>query len=332
MKQYDLVAQLGSQVMYVSPEDRWRLKCTEDGYALALHTRMRTEASALLFVNGIAPRLMVLGGSNFRVRYDDRSIFGPQHPTQKEPVFSFEAFASSDYNRKSEAAVIKDVLVKENEIPFDKVSTETLSATTEENARFVINLFKRRPEFEGVKRIGVLTLLYHMERALPDFKLALRRQRVADEAIEKAGLGYNLKDPNRPRLDPDLEFFPVFAENVLVGNLIGSCNHTKVEEICQYYSTPKGGKQYDVDRIRQLLIEGKSLEEMILPYWYVTVIDGNICADGEPEELEKHSTYSVQARDKKEAALKLRQEHEHLVGIEDFIKGPFDSLEQARKA
>lgn len=67
------------------------------------------------------------------------------------------------------------------------------------------------------------------------------------------------------------------------------------------------------------------------PWWYVTVIDGHICADGEPEELEKHSTYSVQARDRKEAALKLWEGKNHLTGIEDFIKGPFDTLEQARK-
>ena len=60
------------------------------------------------------------------------------------------------------------------------------------------------------------------------------------------------------------------------------------------------------------------------PYWYVTVIDGHICADGEPEELEKTSTRFTQARSLKEAAIQLRQD-------EKFIKGPFNTLELARK-
>ena len=286
MHQYDLVCQLGSQVMY-SPA----------GYRLAQHTGMRTLASAVVLRRGIAPRLMILGGSNFGVRYDDDRIFNNDHPSQKKPSFTFEAFAASDYYRKSEAAVIKQMLVNELGVDPSKVFAETLSATTEENAEFMKIILRRRPMFTGNEKVGILTLLYHMERVLPVFR--------------KAGLNVE----------------PLFAENILAND-----DPKQIEMICQYYSTPKGGKQYDIERMRQLLTEGKSLEEMMWPYWYVTVIDGNICADGEPEEIEKRSTYSIQARDKKEAALKLHQKHEHLIGIEDYIKGPFDTLEQARKA
>src|SRR5437868_2955324 len=126
-QRFDLVCQLGSQVMY------------EDGrYKLAPHTLMRTVASAIVLTKGIAPRLMVLGGSNFGVRYDDTAIFNDQHPTQKKPIFTFEAFADSDFHRKSEAAVIKDVLVDRLGAPFSKkILAETLSSTTDENAAFL---------------------------------------------------------------------------------------------------------------------------------------------------------------------------------------------------
>jgi len=285
MKHHDLVIQLGSQVQFIDGQ-----------YKLAPHTRMRTAASAIVLKKGIAPRLMIAGGSNFGVRYDDEKVFNDQHPFQKKPDFTFEAFAYSDFQRKSEAAVIKDVLVHEFNIDPAKVLAETLSSTTEENAEFLKIILRRRPMFTGNENIAILTLLVHMEKALP--------------AFHKAGL--NVK--------------PLFAENLLTfysNYYIPQAATPWVEEICRYYSIPKDGKQYNVDRIRQLLLEGKSLEEMMWPYWYVTVIDGHICADGEPEELEKTSTRWTQARNQKEASLALRVE-------EDFVKGPFENIEKAR--
>ncbi len=288
----------------------------KDGkYDLAPHTLMRTMASVIILNKGIAPRLMVLGGSNFGVRYDDNKIFNNQHPTQKKPVFTFEAFAGSDYDRKSEATVIKERLVDWLGAPHinsKRILAETLSSTTEENAAFLAIMLKRRPMFTGNEKIGILTLLYHMERAFPIFK--------------KAGLNVE----------------PVFAENIVVLDADAKARQTQddircgdwpidamsVNKICQYYSTPKGGKQYDVDRIRQLLTEGKSLEEMIFPYWCVTVMRDQICADADTpedwESLQRTSTRFTQARDRKEAALKLHQD-------ENFIKGPFETLEQARQ-
>jgi uncharacterized SAM-binding protein YcdF (DUF218 family) len=211
MPQYDLVVQLGSQVMFIDGQ-----------YKLAPHTRMRTEASAIVLKTGIAPRLIISGGSNFGVRYTDTEIMKP-------PIFSFEAFASSDFTRKSESGVIKDVLVCEFGINADRIFAEGLSATTEENVLFVEILLNRRPMFTGNEKIGILTLLYHMEKAF---------------SVWRRILGTNVS--------------PLFAENVLAHN-----DSVNVERIVQYYSTPKGGKQYDTEQIRQLLIAGESLVKML---------------------------------------------------------------------
>lgn len=221
-QRFDLVCQLGSQVKFV-PTD------TGGYYQLAEHTKMRARAAASIVKNGIAPRLIILGGINFGVRYDNQSIFNDRHPTQKSADFSFEAFANSDCMGKSEAAVIKAALVRHYGVDSHKVFAETLSATTEENAEFLKIILKRRPMFTGTEKIGLLTLLYHMERALPIFL--------------KAGLNVQ----------------PVFAEDILADE-----GEDQVNAICTYYSTPKGGKQYDVDRIRSILSTGRSLAELLV--------------------------------------------------------------------
>ncbi len=208
---YDLVVQLGSQVKY----------SRDKGYELAPHTVMRTEASAIALTTGIAGRLIVVGGSNFGVRYDFEKILTPAN-------FSFKAFADAAFERDSEAAVIKDVLVDDYGIASNRILPETMSATTEENAEFLKIILRRRPTFRGDEMIAILTLLYHMEKALPVF--------------QKAGLTVD----------------PLFAENVLVDD-----EPSRADAICAYYGTPKGGKQYPVNRIRQLLVDGKSLIELM---------------------------------------------------------------------
>lgn len=210
MKQYDLAIQLGSQVKH-SPA----------GYQLAPHTRMRTEASAIAIKNGIAQNLIISGGSNFGVRYDDQEIMKPAN-------FSFATFANADFTRKSEAAVIKDFLVNEYGVESSRIFAETLSSTTEENAEFVKILLKRRPAFTGNETLAILTLLYHMEKALPVFR--------------NAGLTVE----------------PLFAED-----LLATKGEHGIRAICTYYTTPKGGKQYDVGLMHCLLTEGKSLAEML---------------------------------------------------------------------
>lgn len=210
MHRYDLVIQLSSHVKFV-----------EGQYQLAPHTRMRTEAAAIVLKSGIAPRLVISGGSNFGVRYNDQEI-------TKRAVFTFEAFADADFYRKSEAAVIKDVLVREYGCASRQIFAETLSATTEENAEFLKIILRRRPMFTGQEKMAILTLFYHMEKALPVFL--------------KAGLPVK----------------PLFAENVLAKN-----DPSQIENICKYYSTPKGNVQFSVDRIRQLLTQGESLAAMM---------------------------------------------------------------------
>ncbi len=210
MQSYNVVIQLGSQVKH-SPA----------GYQLAPHTRMRTEASAIAIRNGVAKNLIISGGSNIGVRYDDEKILTP-------PNFSFTAFADADFGRRSEARVIKDFLVEEYGVESTRIFAETLSSTTEENAEFVKILLKRRPAFTGDETLAILTLLYHMEKALPVFK--------------KTGLAVE----------------PLFAEE-----LLATKGEQSINEICAYYATPKGGKQYDVELMRQLLAESKSLTEML---------------------------------------------------------------------
>ncbi|OGZ69702.1 MAG: hypothetical protein A3D44_00475 [Candidatus Staskawiczbacteria bacterium RIFCSPHIGHO2_02_FULL_42_22] len=240
-KQYDLVIQLGSQVM--CKEELIDMDGTRiTTYFLAPHTRMRTDASAIVIRKGIAPRLMISGGSNFGVRYDDKKIFNAEHPTQNKAAFTFEAFADADYHRKSEAAVIKDMLVKELGVPSTKVFAETLSATTEENAEFVKIMLKRRPMFTGNEKLAILTLLYHMSDSIVKAPEGDKRKPGALAVFRSAGLNVD----------------PLFAENVLADS--GS---REIERVCEYYKTPKGGKQYDVDRMRDLLTEGKSLTEMM---------------------------------------------------------------------
>lgn len=211
MRCYDLVVQLGSQVMY-----------NNGVYVLAPHTQMRTDASALVLQLGIAPRLIICGGSNFGVHYDDTAILKPA-------VFTFDAFANADYYRKSEAAVIKEALVRKPGISSTMIFAETLSSITEENAEFLKILLRRRPMFTGDERIAILTLLYHMEKALPVFRAA------------------------------GLRVEPLFAENVLVDHGVQGV----LDDILHYYSTPKGGKQYPVEKMRQLLSTGVSLAKLM---------------------------------------------------------------------
>jgi hypothetical protein len=182
---------------------------------------MRTEASAIAIKKGIAQNLMISGGSNFGVRYDDQQLLKPAN-------FSFSAFADSDFRRKSEAAVIKDFLIEEYGVESSRIFAETLSSTTEENAAFVVILLRRRPAFTGNEKIAILTLLYHMAKALPVFI--------------KTGINADA----------------LFAENVLADQ-----DPAWVEKICEYYGAPKGGKQYPVNEIRRLLSEGKSLLELM---------------------------------------------------------------------
>ena len=103
-------------------------------------------------------------------------------------------------------------------------------------------MLKRRPMFTGNEKLAILTLLYHMSDSIVKAPEGDKRKPGALAVFRSAGLNVD----------------PLFAENVLADS--GS---REIERVCEYYKTPKGGKQYDVDRMRDLLTEGKSLTEMM---------------------------------------------------------------------
>ena len=221
METYDLVVLLGSQV---------KLRNDHCGYELAQHTQLKAEAAAIALKMGITEKMIISGGYNFGVRYNNQEVL-------TKPDFSFSAFAKARREYTSEAAAMAGVILKSSALNPASILLEELSATTEENAAFVAIMLKRTPTFTGVKKIAILTLLYHMERALPIFK--------------KAGL----------------EVEPLFAENLLTlwadKNQEATWKETSLNRISEYYKTPRGGKQYDTEQSRQLLSMGKSLQELI---------------------------------------------------------------------
>jgi hypothetical protein len=142
-------------------------------------------------------------------------------------------------------------------VESSKIFVEGLSATTEENAEFALALLRRTPAFQQVQSVGILTLLYHMERALPVFRSAYKREGIKRKAFAEAGIEDSVQG-GRFTVRPDLRINGVFAETLLADS-----DPSQIDKICQYYTTPKGGKQYNVNQMRKLLTEGKSLYEMM---------------------------------------------------------------------
>lgn len=211
MDKYDLVVLLGSQI-----------KLIDDNYVLAPHTEMKAKAGVIALEKGITEKMIISGGYNFCVRYDLDKVL-------TKPDFSFTAFSVARFEYSSEAQEIANFMTKDNKEIWHKIYLEELSATTEENAEFVKIMLKRTPTFDQVEKVGILTLLYHMEKALPIFR--------------RAGI---------PAL-------PLFAEELLV-----SADASWVDKICGYYITPKGGKQYNAEKIRELLTtKDRFLEEIL---------------------------------------------------------------------
>jgi uncharacterized SAM-binding protein YcdF (DUF218 family) len=208
-KNYDLVIVLGSQI-----------KKEGKNYTLAPHTKLKAEAAGIAFKRGIVKRFIISGGYNLGVRYDEREIL-------KNPDFSFESFARARLE-KSEAQVIAEFLHKEYGVPIEAMYLEEISATTRENAEIVKIILSRKPTFGFVKTIGILTLIYHMEKALPIFK----------------EVGLNVES--------------IFAEDLLAME-----GETGIKKVCEYYSILRSGKQWPVDKIKELLLEGRSIGELL---------------------------------------------------------------------
>lgn len=146
----------------------------------------------------------------------------------KKADFSFEAFTHGQ-EEKSEAKVGQEFL-KKHGVPTNAIFLEETSATSEENAE-IANIILKRTTFNFVEQLGILTLAYHMERAFPIFQKILQENKFTIE--------------------------PLFAEDLLAFEENG------IEKIGQYYSVPKGGKQWPVEKIRKLLENGKSMGELL---------------------------------------------------------------------
>ncbi len=216
MERYDGVIILGAQV-----------GVNKEGKIIpATHTEMRTRAAGIAYQQNVTQRFIVSGGYNFGVRYDlDLSvpIFGTQ-ASDRKPDFSDEARMKARWYR-SEASVMAELLKTEYDIPPEILILEEDSKTTKENAQYCKVIAERC----GWKKIGLLTLLYHMGKALKEF--------------QEAGL----------------QIEPLFAEDLLMLE-----SRVKwVSQIYKYYSIPKGGKQWDVEKIRELLDSGKSIGELM---------------------------------------------------------------------
>ncbi len=203
---------------------------------LAPHTKMRAHAAGMANQHGAAKSFILSGGYNIGVRYDlhlSVPVFGTEKSDRK-PDYSQEA-KNRARQWRSEASLIGEIMRKEYKVPPQKLIFEEDSATTQENAQRCARIIR---EMDYTK-VGILTQLYHMKRSLTEFRTELTA----------------------------ISTVPIFAEELLFSDRLSDDTWLQGKdwlfEICSYYAVPKGGKQYNPDRIRQLLMEGKSLAEML---------------------------------------------------------------------
>lgn len=214
MKKYDGIIVLGAQIGTKAEE-----------MVPAFHTEMRARAAGIAYQHKITRRFILSGGYNIGVRYDlDLSVpvFGTA-ASDREPDFSDEARLRAKWYR-SEASVMAELMRVICCVPPEALIFEEDSKTTKENAQYCKEIVERC----GLKETGLLTLLFHMERALNGF--------------QEAGI----------------ELKPVFAEDLLVLE-----SEDWIDRIADYYSVPKGGKQWDTERIKELLAGDKSIGELL---------------------------------------------------------------------
>lgn len=231
MRRFDLIIVLGSQIGLDQKGEM----------SLAPHTEMKARAAGTAWRLDMARGFIVSGGYNIEVRYGlelKNPVYNGKPGSEKEPDFSEQAKKQARIYR-SEASVMAEFLRSEYQVPSWQMILEEDSSTTQENAERCCEILEDMFwELAGSKkaRIGVIALLYHMKRALRAFENIPMESSVSDI----------------------VSFFPLFAEN-----LLARAGSDWIEKICQYYSTPKGGKQWNVEKIRQLLTDGKSLSSLI---------------------------------------------------------------------
>lgn len=120
----------------------------------------------------------------------------------------------------SEARVIAQFLHEAYAVDWRAMILEEKSTDTDQNADNCKRIIERR----GLTRIAVLTSLYHMEKAMTSFR--------------KSGLDVR----------------PLYAEDLLIIE-----DQTWINRIVEYYMLPRGGKSWDVERIRRNLLGGWSV-------------------------------------------------------------------------
>ena len=179
-----------------------QIKKRRDGaYYPAKHTELRLQAAVKVLEKNPDFRILLQGGYNFAVRYNEQQIL-------KEANFSFSAFSKAR-EKESEANCGKTFLINHG-IDASQIMTEEVSATSAENVQ-IAAIMLSRDTFAEIKEIGILSLAYHLERILP---------------LYKKELGGKFK------------VIGILAEQFL-----------PLKDSLSYYSTPKGGKMWDVRKI-----------------------------------------------------------------------------------
>ena len=207
VKGVDLLVVLGSQIIQDKSEV-WKP---------AEHTAMKIEAAVICWKKRLVEKFFISGGYNVGIRYSPKQIM-------QTPDFSFAALARARWLGPSEARVIFEEMVKKG-VPQEKIFLEELSTTSEENAE-MLRIVLRRTTFQGIKKIGVMSLLYHLKRVSPLFK-----ERI-----------------------PEVEF--LLAEDLLVMD-------GQMGRVVNFYKTLRGGQEWPYKEIRKLSCRGKSLKKML---------------------------------------------------------------------
>lgn len=210
---------------------------------LAFHTEMKARAAGIACQSQYANKFILSGGYNFFVRYDlnrDVPVYGSTPDSQK-PDFSDSTQKKAKIYR-SEASLIAQFMRQEYEAHEEMLILEEDSKTNLENAQFcreiVRRLYQKEKSRLGPYSVGILTLLYHMEKALPLFQNEMKE----------------IKGRNGHKID----IASFFAEDILV-----KADNSWVGEICSYYKDPKGGKQWDIRKMKKLFEQGKSIAALL---------------------------------------------------------------------
>jgi len=200
----------------------------------AFHTQSRVEAGSVIYHDYAVKRFIISGGYNVGVRYDlvNNTVFASAN-------FSFEAFALAR-QWPSESEIMKRVMCEELGVPAASVLLEETSATTDENAKLgaVIlsrsNFFTRSNNAGAEKsrlRVGVLTNLFHMPRAILSFENELA------SSLCQSG--------------PSIDLVPLYVEDYIPFSHYQDSNWIALME--NYYSTKRGGRLWNATALADIM-------------------------------------------------------------------------------